>query len=151
KASPLLRAWLRRLAGLGVRVHTRHDWAGWTTGGALIFRTPEGLAELAPRRAALLALGGASWPKLGADGGWVPILRERGVEIAPLAPANGGLTISWSDIFRGRFAGQPVKRVRLSVQGMSAAGEMIVTQSGLECGAIYTLAAAIRGALDSGA
>jgi uncharacterized flavoprotein (TIGR03862 family) len=150
KASPLLRAWLRRLDALGVAVHTRHAWQGWSESGALVFGTPDGPFEIAPARATLLALGGASWPKLGADGGWLPLLAARGVAIAPLAPANSGVRVGWSDNFRTRFAGQPVKRVRLGIGDVSITGEMVVTGSGLEGGAIYALSRAVREALENG-
>jgi uncharacterized flavoprotein (TIGR03862 family) len=150
KASPLLRAWLRRLDAFGVSVHTRHIWRGWSPSGALVFGTPDGSLEITPARATLLALGGASWPKLGADGGWTPLLAAKGVEISPLAAANSGVRIAWSDTFRDRFAGQPVKRVVLGVGEDKVAGEMVVTRNGLEGGAIYALSRAIRFALESG-
>lgn len=150
KASPLLRAWLRRLDRLGVTFRMRAEWKGWTPGGALLFATPDGEATIVPRRATLLALGGASWPKLGSDGGWTRILAERGAEIVPLKPANSGVRITWSDPFRGRFAGEPVKRVALGIDGQSVAGEMVVTESGLEGGAVYALSRPIRAALESG-
>ena len=146
KASPLLRAWLRRLDGLGVAFRTRHAWRGWSDNGALVFDTPEGRTE-AHSGTTLLALGGASWPKLGSDGGWAAILAEKGVAIAALAPANSGVRVEWSETFRERFAGQPVKRIRLSAGASTALGELMVTRSGLEGGAVYALSAAIRAAL----
>jgi len=150
KASPLLRGWLRRLESLDVRVHTRHVWRGWN-GDALVFATPDGVVEIIPRHATLLALGGASWPKLGSDGGWVPLLVAKGVEVSPLAPSNSGIAIAWSDVFRTRFAGQPVKRIALRVGDHSASGEMIASERGLEGGAVYSLTSAIRAALAEGA
>lgn len=144
KASPLLRAWLRRLGELGVTIHTRNTWTGWDAGGALRFETVDGAATVKPGKATLLALGGASWPRLGADGGWTNILAARGVAITPLQPANSGVLIAWSDIFRDRFAGQPLKRVKLSAGGVESFGEAMVTQRGLEGGAIYALSASLR-------
>jgi uncharacterized flavoprotein (TIGR03862 family) len=110
KASPLLRAWLARLTAQGVSFHTGHSWTGWTDEGALSFETARGPVRVTPE-ATLLAMGGASWPRLGSDGGWVSILQEQGVEIAPLQPANMGFKLDWSPIFRDRFAGQPLKAV----------------------------------------
>ena len=144
KASPLLRAWLTRLGELGVTMHTRHDWTGWNADGALRFETPSGPVSVKPERATLLALGGASWPRLGADGGWTGILAMRGVEIAPLQPANSGVLIAWSDVFRDRFAGQPLKRVKVSAGDAESFGEAMVTRRGLEGGAVYALSASLR-------
>lgn len=149
KASPLLRALLHRLETLGVSVRTRHEWRGWAENGALVFNTPDGMLE-ARHDCVLLALGGASWPRLGSDGGWLPILAAKGVEIAPLKPANSGIKVNWSEVFASRFAGQPVKRVRLSVNGHSASGEIMVTARGLEGGAVYALSSHLRAALESG-
>jgi uncharacterized flavoprotein (TIGR03862 family) len=149
KASPLLRAWLHRLDELGVTIRTRHRWTGWR-GTALAFETPAGTLEVTPKHATLLALGGASWPKLGSDGGWVTLLAAKGVDVTPLVPANSGAAIAWSDVFRTRFAGQPVKRVALRVGDESASGEMIISERGLEGGAVYALSSAIRAALEAG-
>ena len=146
KASPLLRAWLRRLDSLGVRVHLRHEWRGWTPEGALVFHAPSGEVHHRPA-ATLLALGGASWPRLGADGGWVSLLARRDVEIRPLEAANSGVLCPWSDLLRDRFAGAPVKSIALEIAGERAAGEMILTREGLEGSAIYALSAPIRAAL----
>ena len=148
KASPLLRAWLGRLAGLGVTVHTRHGWTGWDADGALQFDTPDGSVAVKPGKATLLALGGASWPRLGADGGWTDILAARHVEIAPLQPSNSGVLVAWSDIFRDRFAGQPLKRVKVSAGGAESFGEAMVTRHGLEGGAVYALSASLRQAVE---
>jgi uncharacterized flavoprotein (TIGR03862 family) len=144
KASPLLRAWLRRLGGLGVELRTRHEWRGWTACGGLRFATPQGEAELAAE-AVVLALGGASWPHLGADGGWTALLRD--VEVAPLRPANCGFAVAWSDVFRSRFAGAPLKRIALGFAGHSQRGEAVVTGAGIEGGAVYALSAALREAI----
>ncbi|MFK8251600.1 TIGR03862 family flavoprotein [Ancylobacter terrae] len=146
KASPMLRAWLARLAALGVRFHGRHDWRGWAADGALQFATVAGQVERRPD-ATLLALGGASWPRLGSDGGWVDALRAAGVPVAALRPANCGVTIGWSDIFRTRFAGEPVKPVVLEHGGERVRGEVMVTERGLEGGAIYALSAPLREAV----
>ncbi|MCR5879099.1 TIGR03862 family flavoprotein [Phenylobacterium sp. J367] len=141
KASPLLRAWLRRLAELGVVVRTRHDWTGWNAEGALTFRTPEGEIAVTPD-ATLLALGGASWPKLGPDGAWA----DRLAGVAPFRPANVGVDVAWSAIFRDRFEGQPLKNVALSVGEETSRGDAVVTRYGLEGGAVYAIAAAVRDA-----
>ncbi|WP_152535475.1 TIGR03862 family flavoprotein [Bradyrhizobium sp. Ai1a-2] len=143
KASPLLRAWLRRLDGTGVRLLLRHRWTGWDNDGRLLFQTPEGQRAV-EARATVLALGGASWPRLGSDGAWVDVLAARGVNISPLRPANSGFTVAWSDIFRDRFEGQPLKGVALSFGGHQVRGEAIVTRTGIEGGAIYALSADLR-------
>lgn len=146
KAAPLLRAWLRRLKGAGVRVHVRHRWAGWR-GDALIFDTPDGPRAVTPS-ATVLALGGASWPKLGSNAAWVPWLEEQGVAVAPFRPANCGFDVAWSEHFRDRFAGQPVKPVTLSFAGQSKAGEFVVTTHGIEGGGVYALSAPLRDAIE---
>src|SRR5262249_46165734 len=112
KAAPLLRAWVRRLKARGVRFHMRHRWRGWAADGSVLLEGPEGTRRLRPG-ALVLALGGASWPQLGSDGAWVPILEAAGAAIAPLKPANCGFDVDWSAHFRERFAGQPVKAVAL--------------------------------------
>jgi uncharacterized flavoprotein (TIGR03862 family) len=146
KSSPLLRAWLRRLADLGVHFRLRHRWIGWDAAGALMLETPEGAIAVRPR-ACILALGGASWPKLGADGSWVGLLAAQGIDVAPLRPANCGFLVPWSDLFRDRFAGQPLKRIRLSSRGQTVRGEAMITRHGVEGGAIYALAATLRDAI----
>ena len=146
KASPLLRAWLRRLDGAGVQFKLRHRWLGWDGQGGLSFDTAEGRVSVSAD-AVVLALGGASWPRLGADGGWVDVLREAGVAVAPLRPANCGFVVAWSDVFRDRFEGQPLKRIGLSFGGRSVRGEAIVTRHGLEGGGIYALSAPLREAI----
>jgi hypothetical protein len=146
KASPLLRAWLRRLDQQGVRLALRHRWTGWDADGALRFQLPEGERCVAPE-AAVLALGGASWPKLGSDGGWVELLAAKGVSIAPLRPANCGFTVAWSPLFRDRFAGQPLKNIALSFGGHTLRGEAMITRSGIEGGGIYALSAPLREAV----
>ncbi|MGJ4912880.1 NAD(P)/FAD-dependent oxidoreductase [Bradyrhizobium sp. HKCCYLRH2060] len=146
KASPLLRAWLRRLDAQGVRVALRHRWTGWDDREHLTFETPNGPHTVAAD-ATVLALGGASWPRLGSDGGWVPILAAKGVAIAPLRPANCGFTVGWSDIFRDRFEGQPLKGIALAFGERSVRGEAVVTRDGIEGGAVYALSAELREAV----
>jgi uncharacterized flavoprotein (TIGR03862 family) len=146
KASPLLRAWLRRLDAQGVRVELRHRWIGWDDRGHLTFETPDGPHTVAAD-AVVLALGGASWPRLGSDGGWVPILAAKGIGIAPLRPANCGFTVGWSDTFRNRFEGQPLKGIALSFGERSVRGEAVITRDGIEGGAVYALSAELREAI----
>ncbi|MGZ3298277.1 MAG: NAD(P)/FAD-dependent oxidoreductase, partial [Asticcacaulis sp.] len=145
KASPLLRAWLARLSALGVRLHTRHDWRGWD-GEALLFDTPSGPMRV-ETDATLLALGGASWPRLGGDGSWAEILAAKGVEIAPFAPANAGFRTRWSAIFAEKFAGAPLKNIALSFNGQPVKGELMLTRTGIEGGAVYALSAPLREAI----
>jgi uncharacterized flavoprotein (TIGR03862 family) len=146
KASPLLRAWLRALAARGVVIRTRHRWTGWDAAGAMTFTTSEGPLSVAPD-ATVLALGGASWPKLGADGTWSQVLEAAGIPIVPLRPANCGFLIAWSQPLRARFAGQPLKHIALSFDGHTARGEALVTQNGIEGGAVYALSAPLREAI----
>jgi uncharacterized flavoprotein (TIGR03862 family) len=142
KASPLLRAWLRRLQDLGVRIHLRHRWMGWRD-GVWPMETPDGTIPVTAD-AVLLALGGASWPRLGADGAWVPELAARGIVVTPLQPANAGLEISWTETFRERFAGSPLKRIAVLTDEGPYRGEAMVTDAGLEGGAIYAALPALR-------
>jgi uncharacterized flavoprotein (TIGR03862 family) len=143
KAAPLLRAWLRRLRADGVRIHVRHRWEGWSDDGALEFAAPTG--RITVRAAAtVLALGGASWPSLGSTGAWAPTLRAKGIDVAPLRPSNCGFDTPWSEHFRERFAGHPVKTITLSHRGASVPGEFVVTEAGVEGGAVYTLSARLR-------
>lgn len=146
KASPLLRAWLRRLDAAGVKFAFRHRWTGWDGQGRPQFQTPDG-SRTVDAGATVLALGGASWPRLGSDGGWAEILAARGVTIIPLRPANSGFTVAWSDIFRDRFEGQPLKGIALSFGTSSVRGEAILTRDGIEGGAIYALSAELREAV----
>jgi uncharacterized flavoprotein (TIGR03862 family) len=147
KTSPLLRAWLARLQTQGVEIHTRRRWCGWSGGGALRFARDDGADETFEASSTLLALGGASWPRLGSDGGWTSALAERGVKIAPLQPANVGFEVAWSNVFRERFAGEPLKSIALSFDGASVRGEAIVTEYGLEGGATYALSSRLRDAI----
>jgi uncharacterized flavoprotein (TIGR03862 family) len=146
KAAPLLRAWLHRLRAAGATIHVRHRWRGWADDGALRFATPAGEARFAAD-ATVLALGGGSWPKLGSDGAWLPLLAAAGVATAPLVPSNCGFDVAWSDHFRERFAGQPVKPVALSFAGQRVVGEFVVTETGIEGGAVYALSAMLRDAI----
>jgi uncharacterized flavoprotein (TIGR03862 family) len=146
KASPLLRAWLRRLDESGVRFAFRHRWTGWDGDGRLIFQTPDGSRAIACK-SAVLALGGASWPRLGSDGAWAGVLAAKGVSIAPLRPANSGFTVAWSEIFKDRFEGQPLKAVALSFGAHSVRGEAMVTRGGIEGGGIYALSSLLREAV----
>ncbi len=148
KAAPLLRSWLRRLRKGGVQFHVRHRWIGWDVQGALLFTTPEGNRSV-QADAVVLALGGGSWPKLGSDASWVPLLAGRGVHIAPLQPANCGFDVGWSEHFRTKFAGHPVKSVAIVMRNESGAeswhpGEFVITETGVEGGVIYTVSAALR-------
>jgi uncharacterized flavoprotein (TIGR03862 family) len=143
KASPLLRAWLRRLDATGVKFALRHRWTGWNGDGHLLFRTPDG-QRVIDARATVLALGGASWPRLGSDGRWADLVAAKGVAIAPLRPANCGFTVAWSGIFRDRFEGQPLKGVVLSFGSHRMRGEAMITRTGIEGGAIYALSAPLR-------
>ncbi|MCP3418069.1 TIGR03862 family flavoprotein [Bradyrhizobium brasilense] len=146
KASPLLRAWLRRLDAAGVAFAFRHRWIGWDARGGLLFETPDGQRTV-KADATVLALGGASWPRLGSDGAWAEILAAKGVAMAPIKPANSGFTVAWSNIFRDRFEGQPLKGVALTIGPHTVRGEAIVTRAGIEGGAIYALSAELREAV----
>jgi hypothetical protein len=146
KASPLLRAWLRRLEGLGVRLAPRHAFAGWDEAGRLLIEAPEGPRALAPA-ASVLALGGASWPRLGSDGAWAGRFAAAGIRVSPLLPANAGFHVAWSEHLRERFAGEPLKRVALAFRGRSARGEAVITRHGIEGGAVYALSGPLRDAI----
>lgn len=148
KAAPLLRAWLHRLRENGVSFHMRHRWRGWNTAGELCFATAEG-ERTVQADAVVLALGGGSWPQLGSDGAWLPLLAARGVTIAPLRPANCGFDAGWSEHFRTRFAGHPLKGVVLSFSDAAGLahrkqGDIMVTASGIEGGLVYALSAPVR-------
>lgn len=151
KAAPLLRAWLARLRGQGVRFHMRHRWLGWRGGkpgvGALRFETPAGQTQHAAD-AVVLALGGGSWAKLGSDGAWAPDLQSHGVPVAALRPANCGFDVAWSDHFRSRFAGQPVKSVSMACGGLRRQGEFVVSETGVEGSLVYALSAPLRDRID---
>ncbi|MGZ9097845.1 MAG: NAD(P)/FAD-dependent oxidoreductase [Micavibrio sp.] len=148
KASPLLRAWKARLDQLGVRFVFQQDWTGWDADGSLLIADEQGQVTTIKPDATILALGGASWPKLGSDGGWVAILKAQGIPVTPLRPANCGFAVAWSDHFRERFAGQPLKPVTLRFAGKTVQGEVMITANGVEGGAIYALSAALRDEID---
>ncbi len=148
KAAPLLRAWLHRLRETGVKFHMRHRWCGWNEQGALRFTTAEG-EHVVQADAVVLALGGGSWARLGSDGAWVALLAQRGVDVAPLRPANCGFDVSWSEHFVSRFAGHPLKAVTVSFTDAQGnlhrrQGDVMVTDSGIEGGVIYALSALLR-------
>ncbi len=154
KAAPLLRAWLQRLRAAGLRLHMRHRWTGWAEGDPptlLRFATPAGEQRARPA-AVVLALGGASWPRLGSDGAWLPWLGGRGVDVAPLLPANCGFDVGWSPYFTQRFAGAPIKPVRLHFDdGQGPAfdrqGEFVITAGGIEGSLVYAASARLRDAI----
>jgi uncharacterized flavoprotein (TIGR03862 family) len=148
KASPLLRAWLARLEERGVRLSLRHRWQGWDKDGRLVFTDAAGQPVTIKPAATILALGGASWPRLGSDGSWVELLSRRGIAVSPLRPANMGFTCPWSEIMRSRFAGEPLKRIALSFEGTNVKGEAVVTADGIEGGAVYALSARLRNAIE---
>jgi len=145
KASPLLRAWLRRLGELGVRLALRHRWNGWDDEGRLRFAHGAGETAITAD-VAILALGGASWPRLGSDAAWTRWLAARGVALTPLQPSNCGFTVAWSEAMR-RVQGAPLKRIALAFGAHRVRGEAIVTRDGLEGGAVYALSAALRDAV----
>ncbi|MGB3278068.1 MAG: TIGR03862 family flavoprotein [Pseudorhodobacter sp.] len=147
KASPLLRAWLARLAGLGVEMRSRWRWTGFEAGGGLVFEMPEGRAILRPA-VTVLALGGASWARLGSDAAWVPWLAERGVAITKFQPANMGFVVNWSPHMARHF-GQPIKGAALCLStGLRERGEFIISSKGLEGGGIYSISRALREGAD---
>jgi uncharacterized flavoprotein (TIGR03862 family) len=150
KASPLLRAWLTRLRDLGVAFVLGAKWQGWDDDSALVFARNDGSTLLVTPDASLLALGGASWARLGSDGAWADLLAAKGVSITPLTSSNCGVLASWSELMRGRFAGTPLKAVSVTCGEVSARGDIMLTKSGLEGGAIYALSPAIRDALAHG-
>jgi len=139
KAAPMLRAWLHQLRESGVHFHQRHRWIGWADDGALRFESPQG--EIAVRAdATVLALGGASWARLGSDGAWAPVLAERGVKVAPLQAANCGFDVGWSEHFASKYAGQPLTTVAIG----GKKGQFVVTATGVEGSLIYALSAGLR-------
>lgn len=147
KASPLLRAWLARLATLGVEIRTRHRLQALSPDLMLTVSGPEGGEVTLKPDAVVLALGGGSWPRLGSDGTWTNLLRNAGVDVRPLEPANCGVDISWSPRVADRHAGTPLKRIAASCSGETHRGEAILTRTGLEGGVIYALSPALRTAL----
>lgn len=161
KAAPLLRAWLHRLREAGMRLHVRHRWVGFgqPVDGwhVLRFATRQGEAQVeveVAARAVVLALGGGSWARLGSDGAWVPMLAARGVDVAPLRPANCGFDVEWSDVFRTGHAGEPVKSVAIGVTARDGTvlyrqGEFVISETGIEGSLVYALSAPIRDLIDA--
>jgi uncharacterized flavoprotein (TIGR03862 family) len=148
KASPLLRAWLRRLDALGVTLHTRHRWIGFDGSGKPLVRNAGGDVITVAADATVLALGGASWPKLGSDGSWTGILAGHGIAVRPLRPANCGFTVAWDEGFIAKHEGEPLKNLALSFGGTTVRGELMLTRSGIEGGGVYALSAALRDAIE---
>ncbi len=146
KAAPLLRAWLHRLRGQGVGFHMRHRWLGWDAQGALRLATPEGERCIEPV-ATVLALGGASWQRLGSDGAWWPWLQAAGADLAPLRPSNCGFDVGWTAHFAQRHAGQPLKGVALRCEGFEQRGEAVVTATGIEGSLVYAASSHLREAI----
>lgn len=148
KAAPLLRGWVRRLRAQGVGIHVHHRWLGWNDQGSLRFATPAGGFEFTPD-ATVLALGGGSWPQLGSDGAWVDVLRDAGVDVAPLRPSNCGFDAGWSPHFAARHAGAPLKPVVAHWRdahgdGHSLQGECVVSEHGIEGSLVYAISATLR-------
>jgi uncharacterized flavoprotein (TIGR03862 family) len=170
RATPLLRAWLRRLDALGVDLRVRQRWIGWADSsdnsgdnsgddsggsGAILVADPAGVVSRWPADAVVLALGGASWPRTGSDGAWVAPLEAEHIRVTPLRPANSGFDVAWTEPFRSRFPGTPLKNVTLSFGPSSARGqirgEIMITATGIEGGAVYALGRPLRDALEGGA
>jgi len=145
----MLRSWLRRLDSLGVEFRLGHRWTGWNDDGLLRFESSAGPVEVSADRT-VLALGGASWPRVSSDGSWQALLAERGVSVKELRPANCGLDVAWSKLMADRFAGEPIKNAAVIVDGVTVRGDPIVTSNGLEGGPIYAHSRRIREQLDAG-
>lgn len=150
KASPLLRAWLKRLAHLGVEIKLRQTWTGWNSAGQPLVSSDGLPSRPIECDAMILAVGGASWPRLGSDGSWRAALEARGIPVAPFVASNCGLIIEWSEHFKSRFSGEPLKRMAASLAGETHRGEAVVTRRGLEGGAIYALSSRIAARLADG-
>jgi uncharacterized flavoprotein (TIGR03862 family) len=146
KAAPLLRAWLHRLRGQGVQLHMRHRWQGWADDGALRMATPQGERRV-QARATVLALGGASWQRLGSDGAWWPWLQAAGVALRRLVPSNCGFDVAWSEKLQREHAGAPLKGVRLAFEGFEQLGEMVLTAGGVEGSLVYAASSVLRDAI----
>ncbi|SNY92731.1 hypothetical protein SAMN04515647_3001 [Cohaesibacter sp. ES.047] len=150
KASPLLRALMRRLEARGVTLVPRHRWRGWDETGQLVFSTGQDSPPSSVQAdATLLALGGPSWSRLGTDGAFLPVLAELGLETSPYRPANCGFDVDWPEDFIDRWAGQPVKSVRLHFDGQSVPGDFVITRNGIEGGPVYALSAALRDQIEA--
>jgi len=150
RATPLLRAWLARLHDLGVELRVRHEWQGWGSGRSLHFVDRHGQPVVDHADAVVLALGGGSWPRVGSNGAWVDVVRRAEVTVHDLRPANCGFVVPWSEVFRTRFAGEPVKNVELAFGPERARGDLIITATGIEGGPVYALSASVRDDLDEG-
>lgn len=148
KASPLLRAWLRRLETQAVEFHVGQIWCGWDEDGSLVFRNSLGELSKVKCNSVILALGGASWPKFGSRADWVSHLEGKGVRVAPFRPANCGFNVAWTDFFREKFAGSPLQGASYSFGEMRVRGESVISHYGIEGGAIYALSSALRDELE---
>jgi hypothetical protein len=150
RATPLLRAWLGRLVELGVEFRVRHTWRGWSgppTAGRLAFTDGAGADVTVEADAVILALGGASWPRVGSDGAWAGTLSDAGVVVVPLRPSNCGFVVPWSEPFASRFAGTPLKNVVATHAGRASPGDVMITATGIEGGPVYALSPGLRDAL----
>jgi len=143
KASPLLRTWISWLRGIGLLIRASHTWQGWDSDGTLVFDTENGQIRRS-HNAVVLALGGGSWPRLGSNGAWVSIIQAKGIKISPFRPSNCGFDFAWSNHFRTRFAGTPVKSCALTVDGRRLLGDFIISRTGMEGGAIYIHSTSLR-------
>ncbi|PKR59707.1 TIGR03862 family flavoprotein [Thalassospira lohafexi] len=143
KASPLLRAWLKRLDGLGCKIHYRHYWTGWNDADQAVFKTPDG-ETTATADITVLALGGGSWKRLGSDGKWMDILQNAGIKCTPFKPANCGFDVNWTDHLIDKCAGQPVKPVTLTCGTQTVRGEFVISKTGIEGSAVYAISATLR-------
>ena len=148
KASPLLRAWIKRLDASGVTFHLRHKWTGFLADHSLRFETPDGEVTVKPD-ATVLALGGGSWRRLGSDAAWVPWLRQAGVEVEAFRPSNCGFDVAWSPHFREKFDGYPIKSAILSFGTFRQQGEFIITKEGVEGSLIYAASALLRDEIEA--
>ncbi len=148
KGAPLLRAWLRRLDDLGAKLALRHKWRGWEN-GQLVFDTIDG-RKLVSADAIVFAMGGASWPRLGSDGAWVKPLADAGLSINPFKPSNCGFNVDWPSEFQQKFAGEPIKSIKLNVGTQTAQGDFVISKYGVEGSAVYTVSSALRDALEKG-
>ncbi|RFB05847.1 TIGR03862 family flavoprotein [Parvularcula marina] len=149
KASPLLRAWLRRLEDGGATLHTRHRWTGWDEDGALLFETPDG-PKAVTAEVVIFALGGASWSRLGSDGAWAEHFAKEDIPVTPFMPSNSGFLVDWSAHMNETYAGAPVKNIRLTAGDVSTRAEFVITERGVESGGIYMVSAPLREALAAG-
>ena len=150
KASPLLRAWLMRLDGAGVAFRLRRRWTGFDASGALTVTGPDDVSETFAADAIILALGGASWPRLGSDGTWTQTVSALGIPVVPHQASNCGVRVAWTALMTSRHAGQPLKRIAVTIDGETRRGEAVITQDGLEGNVIYALSPTIRARLQNG-